>query len=199
MLSQGALIIVAYSVPLRQRPVYTGIIGSVWGLASVAGPLLGGALTDKATWRWCFYINLPIGAITWVVILTYFKAPNRERVASLGFLERLKKLDLIGLSVFVPAIVCLLLALQWGGSQYAWNDARIIALLTLAGVLAICFIAIQYWRGDSATLPPRIIGQRTVAFAAVFSLAMGSAFLVLVFYRSAASRPRRLSKLILPQ
>jgi hypothetical protein len=56
----GALIILAYSVPLEQRPMYSGFIGSMYGIASVSGPLLGGVFTDKATWRWCFYINLPI-------------------------------------------------------------------------------------------------------------------------------------------
>ncbi|KAJ6526050.1 major facilitator superfamily domain-containing protein [Mycena capillaripes] len=60
----GALIIIAHSVPLSKRPMYTGLIGGMYGIASVAGPLMGGAFTDKVTWRWCFYINLPIGAVT---------------------------------------------------------------------------------------------------------------------------------------
>ncbi|KAI9819043.1 MAG: MFS sugar transporter [Thelocarpon impressellum] len=178
----GALIIVAYSVPLRQRPVYTGIIGATYGLASVAGPLMGGAFTDKVSWRWCFYINLPLGAVTVLVIAIFFKAPHREKVASIGFTERLKHFDIPGTLVFLPAIVCLLLALQWGGSKYPWRDGRIVALLVLFGVLIIAFIAIQFWKGDSATLPPRVIGQRTVAFCAWYSLATGASFLLFVYY-----------------
>lgn len=85
----GALIIVAYSVPLAKRPMYTGFIGAMYGIASVAGPLLGGVFTDKATWRWCFFINLPLGVITMVVIVFFFKAPERAAVAELGWKERM--------------------------------------------------------------------------------------------------------------
>lgn len=57
----GAILIIAISVPLQRRPAFTGLVGAMYGLASVAGPLIGGAFTDKVTWRWCFYINLPLG------------------------------------------------------------------------------------------------------------------------------------------
>ncbi|KAK5000659.1 hypothetical protein LTR66_000506 [Elasticomyces elasticus] len=84
----GALIIIAHSVPLQKRPVYSGFIGSMYGIASVAGPLVGGAFTDHATWRWCFYINLPLGAITVGVIILLFTAPEREAIGEVTWKDR---------------------------------------------------------------------------------------------------------------
>lgn len=178
----GALIIVAYSVPLQKRPMYTGFIGGMYGIASVAGPLLGGLFTDKATWRWCFYINLPIGAITMIVIAIFFKAPDRAAVANLGFKQRVKEFDLYGTAVFIPAIICLLLALQWGGTKYEWSDWRIILLFVFFGVLIIAFTAIQFWKQDTATIPPQIMKKRSMWSAAWFSFCVGSFFLLLVYF-----------------
>lgn len=178
----GALIIIAHSVPLHKRPIYTGLIGAMYGIASVAGPLLGGVFTDKVSWRWCFYINLPIGAITVVGIAFFFKSPRREKVANLTVMEKLKQFDPWGTAAFMPAIICLLLALQWGGSQYAWRNGRIIALFVLFGVLIITFIVLQFVQGDRATLPPRIMKQRSVAFGSWYSLTIGAGFFVLIFY-----------------
>ncbi|OKL59583.1 hypothetical protein UA08_05245 [Talaromyces atroroseus] len=111
----GALIILAHSVSLERRPMFSGFIGSMYGIASVAGPLLGGAFTERLTWRWCFYINLPIGAVTLVVIAIFFPDPVRK-IESEPWSKRVRRFDPVGTLVFMPAIICLLLALQWGGS-----------------------------------------------------------------------------------
>ncbi|KAJ7454171.1 major facilitator superfamily domain-containing protein [Mycena latifolia] len=180
----GALIIVAHTVPLAARPIYTGVIGGVYGIASVAGPLLGGAFTDNVTWRWCFYINLPIGAITLAVIIFLFKMPRSGAVRTVPatFMEQLAHFDPWGTLVFIPAIVCLLLALQWGGSKYAWKSGRIIALLVIFGILIGLFVAVQLWQQDRATIPPRILKQRSIWSSAVYLFCMGSSFFVLAFY-----------------
>ena len=84
----------------------------------------------------------------------------------------------------MPCIVCLLLALQWGGQRYAWSEGRIIALLTLFGVLLIVFILIQLWQKESATVPPRIAKKRTIAAGVFYSFTLGSSFMVVVYYLS---------------
>ncbi|KAJ7124279.1 major facilitator superfamily domain-containing protein [Mycena epipterygia] len=180
----GALIIIANTVPLAKRPTYSGMIGGVFGIASVAGPLMGGAFTDKLSWRWCFYINLPVGAITLGVIIFFFKMPA-SRVAKpqpATFVERFALFDPLGTLVFIPGIISLLLALQWGGSKYAWKSARIIALFIVFGVLFSIFIGVQLWKQERATIPPRILKQRSMWSSALFVFSIGSSFFILSFY-----------------
>ena len=178
----GALVIIAYAVPLQKRPIYTGLIGGMYGLASVAGPLMGGAFTDHISWRWCFYINLPIGAITIVGIAIFFNSPPRKNEESIGFRKRFKQFDPIGTTFFIPGIICLLLALQWGGSKYEWSSGRIIALFVIFGLLMVAFVATQIWQQENATVPPRIMKQRSIAFAAWFVACLGGSFFVLIYY-----------------
>ncbi|EEA27854.1 hypothetical protein EYB25_001178 [Talaromyces marneffei] len=177
----GALIILAHSVPLERRPMYTGFIGGMYGVASVAGPLLGGAFTDKVTWRWCFFINLPIGAVTMLVIAIFFPDPKLN-IEDEPWSKRFRRFDPLGNLVFMPAIICLLLVMQWGGTTYAWNSWRVILLFCLFGVLLIIFLLVQYWQQDFATVPPRIFLKRTVWSAAIFTFCIGAAFLSSVYY-----------------
>ena len=189
----GCLTILSYTVPLRKRPMFFGMIGAMFGViflsfhasdvqvASVAGPLLGGVFTDHATWRWCFYINLPIGAITLLGIAIFFHNPDRaENHGTIR--QRLKQLDFLGASFLIPGVVCLLLALQWGGTTYAWNSATIIGLFCGFGAIILIFIIIQVRSGDQATIPVSIFFRRTVFFSAMFSFFVGSSFLIVVFY-----------------
>ncbi|KAK9319075.1 major facilitator superfamily domain-containing protein [Lipomyces orientalis] len=178
----GALVIIAYSVPLQKRPVYNGLFGSMYGVASVAGPLMGGAFTDHVSWRWCFYINLPFGAVTIAAIIFFLKSPKQSSTGPTSWKERMNQLDIVGTIVFVPAVVCLLLALQWGGTRYAWANGRIIALFVLFGVLIIIFLGVQVRKGDYATVPPRIVSQRSMAFATGFAFVLGASFFIFIYY-----------------
>ncbi|KAF2098513.1 MFS general substrate transporter [Rhizodiscina lignyota] len=178
----GAILIVAHTVPLVQRPSYTGLIGAMYGIASVAGPLMGGAFTDRLTWRWCFYINLPFGLVTGIFIIFFFTAPKHEKAAKMSWREKLSQMDFLGTVMFMPGVICLLLALQWGGSKYPWGNARIIVLFVLFGLLMMAFIGIQIWKQEGATVPPRVFKNRNVWASALFGACLGAAFFILVFY-----------------
>lgn len=181
-LFSGAIVILAYCLPLRKRPAAFGLIGGMWGIASVAGPLLGGVFTDEISWRWCFYINLPIGAVSIVVIYFFLRIPRENNPDNLSVTQRILKLDLIGASILVPAVICLLLALQWGGSTYPWNNSRIIGLFIGFGLLTIIFVYTQIRLGDRGTLPPRLFKNRNVVCALAFALFFGSGFFAIIFY-----------------
>jgi Major Facilitator Superfamily len=169
------------TIPLAKRPIYQGLLGAIFGVSSVIGPLVGGAFTNNVSWRWCFYINLPIGAVSVLIILFILKVPVPEK-AGTTFVAQVKALDPYGTAVFLPAVVSLILALQWGGTEYAWNSARIIALLVLFVVLFTAFIVIQVWQKDNATVPVRVLTQRSVACGVAFSACVGGAMIAFVYY-----------------
>ena len=177
----GGIIVIMNLVPLHKRPLLQGMVGAIFGVASVAGPLLGGLFTTNVSWRWCFYINLPIGGVAMVVLFFILQIPG-ARNANTPWREQVSQLDPIGTVVFISSIVCLLLALQWGGSTYPWKDGRIIALLVLFAVLISVFIAIQHWKQETATVPPRIIQKRSIAAGMWSQFCVGSSMLTMVYY-----------------
>jgi len=114
----GAIVVIVYAVPLHRRPFYQGMIGAVFGISSILGPLVGGAFTSNVTWRWCFYINLPFGGVALLIVIFLLRIPDREET-KLSSKAKLSQLDAFGTSALLPAVVSLLLALQWGGLTYA--------------------------------------------------------------------------------
>ncbi|KAJ5369662.1 MFS transporter [Penicillium cosmopolitanum] len=180
-LFSGAIIIIANTVPLRIRPIYIGILSSMHSIASVAGPILGGAFTDHLTWRWCFWINLPLGGLTAIGI--FFLMPTRAGdVQPLPWKEQVKQFDLPGTLTMIPSIICLLLALQWGGSKYDWKNARIIVLMILFALLFAAFVGIQIWQKDRATVPVRLMKNRSVFGAAWYACCISAPMFVVAYY-----------------
>ena len=175
-LFSGGMTIIGYSVPLRKRAIYIAALSSMFGIASVVGPLLGGALTDKASWRWCFWINLPFGGISLAVVFFFFSNPERQ-YGHMTFKQRMKEIDLVGAVFLICAIVCLLLALQWGGLVYPWKNSKVWGNLLGFGLIISVFIAIQIWQKDRATIPLRVMKQQTVLASCVFT-----AFLSMALY-----------------
>ncbi|MCJ1285457.1 hypothetical protein MMC26_004797 [Xylographa opegraphella] len=178
----GAQVIFRSLVPLAKVPVYVGVTGAAFGIASIMGPLLGGFLTSKVSWRWCFWINVPIGGfalICLVLLLPSSPAPSKLEGT---FMEKVKRFDPVGNAVLAPGLILFLLAIQWGGSTYAWSSARVVTCLVLGIVLIIAFMVIQYWMQEEGTVPPRILLQRSIAACTVVSLCSGASLIIDSFY-----------------
>ncbi|KAK3358937.1 putative MFS multidrug transporter [Lasiosphaeria hispida] len=177
----GVWVILVYAVPLHKRPLFQGIFGAIFGISAIIGPVIGGAFTSNVSWRWCFYINLPLGGVAMACTAVLLKVPDRD-TTRLPLKDKILQLDLLGTAALLPGIVCLLLSLQWGGSTYAWNNPRIIALLTLAAVLLIAFCLIQVYKPSTATVPPRIFCQRSVLSAFWATICIGAHMMLFVYF-----------------
>jgi len=141
-----------------------------------------GLFTDNLTWRWCFYINFPVGGISLAIIIFFLSLPQDSERVKTFHLREIQKFDLLGTSIFVPANVCLLLALQWGGNSFSWNSWRIILLFCLSGLLFITWGMIQWVKKELATLPPHIISQRSMAFGVWYGFTMGSSMFIVIYF-----------------
>lgn len=132
---------------------------------------------------WCFWINLPIGGITFLVILFLVQIPAEGKITKTHSLDDfISRFDLIGTLIFIPTIICLLLALQWGGVKYAWGSWRIILLLTLFCVLLVAWVASQHLQGDKATVPLSMMRQRSLAGGVLFVFCYFAAFFLTTYY-----------------
>jgi EmrB/QacA subfamily drug resistance transporter len=148
-----ALAVVGSIVPPRDRGRYQGLIGGVFAAASIAGPAVGGFIVDNASWRWVFYVNLPVGGLALLVI--YLTMPRRAAP------RREHSIDWTGAAVLAVATTALLLGLVWGGQQYAWTSGHVLASLAVA-VAALAVFALVERRAPETILPFDLMRKQTV-------------------------------------
>ncbi|WP_432148355.1 DHA2 family efflux MFS transporter permease subunit [Streptomyces sp. bgisy029] len=160
-----SMAIVGDLVTPRERGRYQGLFGAVFGATSVLGPLLGGFFTQHLSWRWVFYINLPIGVVALLVIAAVLHIPvHREK----------HTIDYLGTFLIASVATCLILVASLGGTTWAWGSAQIIALAVLAVVLLIAFVAVER-RAAEPVLPLKLFRIRTFSLVAVISFVIGFA------------------------
>jgi EmrB/QacA subfamily drug resistance transporter len=160
----GAQAIIGDIVPPRERGRYMGLIGSVFGVASVAGPLLGGFLVDSLSWRWVFYVNMPVGAVAVLIVATRLHLPSRHAQ---------RRIDFLGAALLSGGVAALILVTTWGGNQYAWGSTTIMGL-AVAGVLLLAAFVWQERRAPEPIMPLSLFRSSTfnVAGAMAFSIGM---------------------------
>lgn len=151
-------------------PAITGLLGSVFTLASVAGPLLGGAFTHSLSWRWCFYINLPIGGAAFVGLLFFFHTPEKSKsmVGRLSWKEIIAQFDPVGTVLLISSLVCFVLAMQWGGLSKAWGSSEVIGVLVGWFVMSVAFAINEWFQGDKALIVYRLLMNRDIAMCCGF-------------------------------
>ncbi|KAJ4422622.1 hypothetical protein N0V82_002741 [Gnomoniopsis sp. IMI 355080] len=177
---QGCFYMLTHLVPLRKRPRIAGALGGIEAVASIAAPSLGGIIVGNLSWRWCFWINLPIGALSFAIIAFALKLD--QDLPALSFWQKIVELDLVGNALFVPSLTCLFLAFSWAGTAFPWNSAKVISLFMVFAVLLAGFAYLQYRRGDKATLPARIVTNRSVLAGALFAACTNSVVNVFEYY-----------------
>ncbi|WP_406063905.1 MFS transporter [Streptomyces sp. NBC_01077] len=161
----GVQAIIADIVPARERGRYMGLIGAAFGLASVAGPLLGGFFTDHVSWRWCFYFNVPFGLVTLAVVAAVLKLPKPTARG---------RFDVLGALLLAAASTCLVLLTSWGGTEYAWDSRVVLALACGAAGTTLLFLVVEYFAPEPL-IPLRLFRDSVFTVTALVGAVVGIA------------------------
>ena len=161
----SAQAIIADIVPPRERGRYMGLIGAVFGVASIAGPLLGGFLVDNLSWRWVFYVNMPVGAVALVIVAVKLH---------LHVVRHRHRIDYLGAGLLAGAVSALILATTWGGNQYAWGSGTILGLV-FAGIVFLAAFVLRERHATEPVVPLDLFESRIFNVASAMGFTIGMA------------------------
>lgn len=165
----GSIIVINYVSHPQRHPMLIGIWTGIFMTSTILGPIVGGALTSGVSWRWCFYINLPLGGPIVVLLLLFLRVPKHIKPAPATWKEIILQLDLPGFSLVLASLVCFILALQWGGQTKAWDNGSVIATLVLWISFNIIFVIVESFQGARAMVPLRLVKPRVTWMNVVWS------------------------------
>lgn len=181
-LSTGGTVIFAFCVEPKKRPTLMGLIGVAYTIAAVIGPLVGGAFSENVTWRWCFYINLPIGGLALAMIFFFFRTPSAAKTIEADWKEKFLQMDPVGIVLAMGCIISFILALQYGGQSYAWDSSVVIGLLVGFVAILTAMVAWQFFQGDYAMLPRRLLRKRSLWASGIFQFFFAGCYFLLLYY-----------------
>ncbi|KAI9477101.1 major facilitator superfamily-domain-containing protein [Zychaea mexicana] len=155
----GIYMIIADIVPLRQRGLYQSVIDTVYALSYTISPLLGGVFSQYLSWRWIFYINLPLGAVSFTVLTFLLKLPTSRKG---NFIDKVKRIDFAGIIILMACVVVFLIALNFGGRLYPWNSTLIVLLLLTSGILLLILLLVESKFAKEPLIPIKLLSNRSL-------------------------------------
>ncbi|ORY99030.1 major facilitator superfamily domain-containing protein [Syncephalastrum racemosum] len=180
LLMSMLFIIVTDLVPPKSRPRFQSMLSVVFGLASVVGPLIGGAFVDKLTWRWDFWLNIIIGGICFVIIVLFLKEPVSFSSSS-SLKSKVKRIDWFGSFFSVCFICCVLIALSWGPA-YGWRDKHTAAAFACAGATLVLLIGVETWFAPEPLFPAAVVMNPQVLILYFYIMMLGISFMGALYY-----------------
>ncbi|KAF2820881.1 MFS general substrate transporter [Ophiobolus disseminans] len=177
----GGIVVLATIVPLHKRAIWQGTLITTFSIASVVGPVIGGALTQDVSWRWCFYIQLPFGGVA-AALLLFLRVQKPEEASLQSLARKIRALDFTGFILLAGSIVMLLLALQLGGVTYSWKSSVVIGLFVGFALTIIPFVGWQIHRGDAALVPTKLFRHRNASLILLCQSFAAGPFQVIVYW-----------------